>query len=69
MTWSQAEAIGNSTEWKGKFLPRHSCNPNTHKWFLDLAVDMAGCKPALMIDTETKATEVNNRCTGAIPVK
>ena len=42
------------------------CNENTKSWWLDLAIEQAGCAPACVVHTDTKVAEINWRCTGLI---
>jgi hypothetical protein len=45
-----------------------SCNSNTGTWWINLKpyTEKEGCNPACVIDIETKAAEINWRCTGLI---
>ena len=52
----------------GSLTDRHSCNPNSGTWWIDIEpfVEMEGCNPACVINADTGASEVNWRCTGLI---
>jgi hypothetical protein len=42
-------------------------NENSRTWWFDLDVEKEGCNPACVVNVVDKTTEVNWRCTGALP--
>lgn len=68
MTLEEAKEIAlnsNCTE-DGSLKPTYNCNEGTNTWWLDIDIEMEGCNPACVINTETKESEINGRCTGLI---
>ena len=47
----------------------YMCNNVTGTWWIDVESDKEGCAPACVVDVETKAAEINWRCTGAVVVE
>jgi hypothetical protein len=41
-------------------------NNYTRTWWIDLDLEKPGCKPACVVDENTKTAEINWRCTGLI---
>jgi hypothetical protein len=42
-------------------------NENSKTWWFDMDVVKPGCNPACVVFEENRTTEINWRCTGAIP--
>ncbi len=67
---SETEALalaktGNCSQ--GKVVGTPSCNSITGTWWMDLDIKKEGCSPACVVDVNTKAAEINWRCTGLLP--
>ncbi len=62
---SEAIAIAKSSEC-GKYGIKepYACNNITGTWWLSLDAKKEGCNPACVVNVETKAAEINWRCTG-----
>lgn len=50
----------------GRVTGTPMCNEITGTWWMDLDITKQGCSPACVVDVNTKKTEINWRCTGAI---
>lgn len=69
MTEAEARVIaGRSCIKGGEVLSPGIYNENSKTWWYDanLNASKPGCKPACVVDTETRQAEINWRCTGAI---
>lgn len=53
----------------GMLAEKGNCNAYTGTWWIDLDLfeKKEGCNPACVINVDTKATEINWRCTGLNP--
>ena len=73
LTFLKAMDIARSSECveKGKLTDNYMYNENTRTWWIDLDMkpefENELCNPACVIFEETKAVEINWRCTGALP--
>ena len=52
---------------QGKTVGTPMCNEITGTWWFDLDITKEGCSPACVVDVNTKAVEINWRCTGLLP--
>jgi len=52
---------------QGKVVGVPLCNEITGTWWFDLDITKEGCSPACVVDVNTKAVEINWRCTGLLP--
>lgn len=66
MTLEDAINIAAQSECGSKFKENYICNENTNTWWIDLEIEKEGCSPACVVNTQTKSTEINWRCTGLI---
>ncbi len=69
---SDARAIAEKSCVKGgEALSAGTYNENSKTWWFDanLNATKPGCNPACVVFEETKTTEINWRCTGAVPPK
>jgi len=69
MTEAEAKVIAEASCIKGgEALGVGSYNPNSKTWWFDanLNATKPGCNPACVVSEETKTSEINWRCTGAI---
>ena len=66
MGLDEALSIANNSNCKqvGDLQPSPYCNYNTGTWWFDIDINRPGCKPACVVDIETKTAEINWRCTG-----
>ena len=53
---------------EGNLTSSYYCNKVTGTWWIDLDIQKKGCKPACVVNIETKKAEINWRCTGLIPI-
>ncbi len=68
MTLEEARTIAASSECtqEGTLTDSAFYNENTRTWWIDLALEQPGCKPACVVSEETRSAEINWRCTGLI---
>lgn len=66
MTLGEAMVIASQSECaeEGALLDIHQCNTETGTWWIDIDADRPGCRPACVIDIESRTAEINWRCTG-----
>ncbi|MBE0524445.1 MAG: hypothetical protein IBX40_08975 [Methanosarcinales archaeon] len=71
MTHSEAWDIAENSEcvMEGSLKDSSVCNEYTGTWWIDLEplIEKPGCNPACVVNVNTKTTEINWRCTGALP--
>lgn len=70
MSLSEARKIATNSEFgnQGTIKDTYSCNEGTNTWWIDMkpTIEHPGCAPAYVVNINTKAVEINWRCTGAI---
>jgi hypothetical protein len=64
---AKALALAGACGQEGGLLDAHYCNEGTKTWWIDMDVQKSGCSPACVVNVETKTSEINWRCTGALP--
>ena len=71
MSLSEARKIATNSEFgnQGTLKDTYSCNEGTSTWWIDMkpTIEKPGCNPAYVVNVNTKAVEINWRCTGAKP--
>ena len=69
MSEADARTLAASSECgqQGALKEKAFYNDWTGTWWIDLDVEKPGCYPACVVDVETGQTEINWRCTGALP--
>ncbi|HUX95676.1 MAG TPA: hypothetical protein VMV47_08080 [Bacteroidales bacterium] len=71
MTLSEARDIAENSECgtEGSLKDSYVCNEYTGTWWIDFEplIEKPGCYPACVVNVNTKITEINWRCTGAVP--
>jgi hypothetical protein len=70
MNLSEARKIANNSDIgnQGTLKDTYSCNENTSTWWIDMnpTIEQNACNPAFVVNINTKAVEINWRCTEAI---
>ena len=68
MGLQEAENIALDSECgtEGNLTSSYFCNKVTGTWWIDLDIKKKGCKPACVVNIETKKAEINWRCTGLL---
>ena len=70
MTEAQARAIAakaSACTEVGQLKEKAVFNPNSQTWWIDLDGTKPGCNPACVVSADG-SSEVNWRCTGALPL-
>ena len=70
MSVSEARKIANNSDIgnQGTLKDTYSCNESTSTWWIDMnpTIEQNACNPAYVVNINTKAVEINWRCTVAI---
>lgn len=63
MSYSEAKDIAEDSPC-GKYGLKsyHYCSQTSGKWSIDLDIEKEGCKPACIINIETKSAQIDWRC-------
>jgi hypothetical protein len=66
LSYQEAVEIAQSSECLmegGQLKETSFCNEDTGTWWIDLDLEMRNCNPACVVDLNSKAAEINARCT------